>query len=413
MSVVRKNIYLLFFVQTSNYIFPLLTLPYLVRVLGAEEFGNLAMAQAWIQYAILIVDYGFNLSATQKLSIVKGDFNKVSEIFTSTILSKFILLTGLYILFLVYALFVGYTDFLRLITIHSIAVVGAVIFPIWLFQGLEKMEGILISSSVAKLLSLLFIFLFVTDSSDVEVAAFAQGCSMFITGVLSMYYLKSRKLASFVSVNPFMIKKNIVDGFDLFISNLSISFYTTLNVLIIGYFSGPTMAGYFSAADKLRVAAQGILSPFQQAIFPRVSHLVASGATLNDILKSYGIKFILLGGLVSVSILVVGYPLSGIYFGSGYEISSTMLALMAPVPFLVSVGIVFGQWWIITNNNTKVIRYTYMIVASFHVSLSLIMIKFLPVYGVVMTVSISELLACLVFFCYLYKTGGFLNEKHL
>ncbi|WP_320715401.1 oligosaccharide flippase family protein, partial [Enterobacter bugandensis] len=76
----KKNIILLFFVQASNYLFPLLTLPYLMRVLGAENFGIVAMVQAWLQYIIIFVDYGFNFSATLLVSVNKNNQSKIDSI---------------------------------------------------------------------------------------------------------------------------------------------------------------------------------------------------------------------------------------------------------------------------------------------------------------------------------------------
>ncbi|MCE9918367.1 oligosaccharide flippase family protein, partial [Obesumbacterium proteus] len=84
MSVLRRNISLLFIIQLSNYVFPLLTIPYLSRVLGAENFGFLAISQAVIQYFIFFTEYGFNLSVTRKISLNRHDKSRVSEIFFST-----------------------------------------------------------------------------------------------------------------------------------------------------------------------------------------------------------------------------------------------------------------------------------------------------------------------------------------
>ncbi|WP_192828464.1 oligosaccharide flippase family protein, partial [Enterobacter asburiae] len=98
----KKNIILLFFVQASNYLFPLLTLPYLMRVLGAENFGIVAMVQAWLQYIIIFVDYGFNFSATLLVSVNKNNQSKIDSIYTAVTAAKLALLLIVSCIFALY-----------------------------------------------------------------------------------------------------------------------------------------------------------------------------------------------------------------------------------------------------------------------------------------------------------------------
>ena len=283
MSLIKKNILLLVFVQASNYLFPLLTLPYLMRVLGDANFGLLVMAQAWIQYAIILTDYGFNLSATRLIALSRGSKREINEIYTQTIFAKSILVLISYFFIFAYGFACDFNGLFNLVLISSLSLIGTLLFPIWLFQGLEKMKGIVITSSVAKTIAILLIFILVKNKDDIYYAAFAQSLGFFIAGVVSCIYIYRFNLASITCVSFLSVKNTFKDGFDLFVSNVFVSLYTTLNVLIIGYYLNATAAGFFSAADKLRVAVQGLLSPVQQAVYPQVNLLVNDGIKLNDL----------------------------------------------------------------------------------------------------------------------------------
>ncbi|MEP9265718.1 oligosaccharide flippase family protein [Enterobacter asburiae] len=393
----KKNIILLFFVQASNYLFPLLTLPYLMRVLGAENFGIVAMVQAWLQYIIIFVDYGFNFSATLLVSVNKNNQSKIDSIYTAVTAAKLALLLIVSCIFALYVIINGTSIYSYLILLGMISVIGTVLFPVWLFQGVEKMQGIAICTTIAKFVSLILIFLLVKTPEDMNMAVISQSSGMFISGILACFFIKKQKLAKFTRVPIKEIYSVLSKGFDLFVSNITISFYTTLNILIIGYFGGPTLAGYFSAADKIRTAAQGLMSPVQQAMFPRVSSLISEGKTLNEIWHLYGKKFIAFGLLISVAMAVIGYPVSLYYYSEEYRISSMILLMMSPLPFIVSVGVVYGQWWLIPNHFTKVVRKTYLAVSFMHIIVSILLMHLTPTYGVTISVIITEIIVSAIF----------------
>lgn len=393
----KKNIIFLFLVQASNYLFPLLTLPYLMRVLGVENFGLMAMVQASIQYAVIFIDYGFNFSATMLIARNKNNRNKINEIYTVTTISKLILFLIVALIYLVYLSVFGSNVYTELILWGGIAAIGTVIFPVWLFQGLEQMKGIAINSVVSKTVTLLLIFIIVRKPEDTNLAILSQSVGIFISAIFACFYIYKNNMAMFTKIKVRDVLESLKYGFDLFLSNITISFYTTLNIIIIGYLGGPALAGYFSAADKIKTAALGMLSPVQQALFPRVSTMVNEGSSIQQILNSFGKKFILYGAVISLLLMLIGYPVSYIYFSDEYRLSSNLLLVMSPLPFIVSIAVVFGQWWLITNDLTKIVRKIYIGVSILHVIMAIVLMKIFPNYGVAFSIVITEIVVSLLF----------------
>ena len=131
-----ENFLSLSLLQAANYILPLITLPYLIRVLGAEKYGLVIFAQAFTHYFIILTDYGFDLSATRDISIHRDDKAKVADIFNSVLLIKFSIMSAGFICFLILVFsFQRFSEEWPVFLLSYGVVLGNFLFPLWFFQG--------------------------------------------------------------------------------------------------------------------------------------------------------------------------------------------------------------------------------------------------------------------------------------
>ncbi len=266
------NFFSLSVLQAFTYILPLLTLPYLVRVLGVEKFGLVMFAQAFMMFFNIIVDYGFNLSATREVSIHRDNKNKLTEIFSSVMSIKFILISVSFLLLSIIVFsFEKFSNDWKLYYLTFIFVIGQALFPVWYFQGMEKMKYITIVNITSKLIFTIAIFIFIQKETDFLLVPLLNGLGFIVGGLISLWIISRNLDQPFHLQSKKILLSHFKDSSQFFLSRVSVTLYTSTNVFVLGLFTNNTMVGYYSIAEKLYLALQSLYQPVVQALYPYVS----------------------------------------------------------------------------------------------------------------------------------------------
>lgn len=388
-----SNIYYLGLLQGVNYLLPLLTLPYLSRILGPSNIGIIAFSGAIIAYFILITDFGFNLSATRQVSINRNNIYEVNNIFSSVLIIK----TGLMILCFLFLILLNLLLKWDVLEFHVFLitfgmVVGRVIDMFWVFQGYEKMKYITYLNIISRLFFTFGVFVFVNSKSDLLVVPILTSLGYIFSGIISLYLVYTKLKIRFVLQPIKSIIFQIKEGWHLFLSTVISSFYTTSSTIILGIFTNSTTVGYYSSADKIIQAAKSIYTPISQAIFPFLSKRLHenqdNGLKVVKKLTSY------VGGLMFIISLTI-FVFSGIIveklLGSEFHKSVIVLRIMSFLPFIVSVGNSLGVQTLL--NIGKKVLYTKIL---FFAALIGLLLNFIlvPVYeeiGTSITLIVAEI----------------------
>lgn len=268
-----SNFFSLSVLQIFSYVLPLVTLPYLVRVLGVEKFGLISFATAFIAFFNIFVDYGFNLSATREISIHREDKDKITEIYSSVISIKLILvIVSFIILSIIILSFQQFLEHWELYYLTFIMVIGQALFPIWYFQGMESMKYIAKVNINSKIIFTLAIFIFVQDEADYLFVPVLNGLGFVLSGVIAQYLIFSKFHQTF-KFDSLKLKEHFKDGLHVFLSVLSSTALSAVPILLIGVFLGYTIAGYYSAFEKLVSAIKSFFYIINQTFFPRLSKI--------------------------------------------------------------------------------------------------------------------------------------------
>lgn len=323
---------------------PLITVPYLVRILGPAQYGEVSFGQSLIAYFGILVDYGFSLSATRKISIERRDSLAVSQTSFNVWAAKtFICLAGFCILLILVTFIPRLSEISILLLILYGTVIGNVLFPIWLFQGMEKMVYISEIKLFSNFLMVIGVFSLVHQPDDYLIYAGLTSLASLMAGVVGV-------AAAFLifRIPPNMptfkgIQTALSEGFMVFISMASVSFYTVGNAFILGILTNNSAVGYYSAAEQIVKAIIGLLGPISQATYPRFSRMALEA---RDLAIQWGQRMLLLMGglgLILSACVFAGAPIIvRIILGPEYEPSIGVMRILAGLCFLIAASNVLG-----------------------------------------------------------------------
>ncbi|HHJ51071.1 MAG TPA: flippase, partial [Phaeodactylibacter sp.] len=322
----------------------LIMVPYLVRILGPTGYGAVAFAQGFINYLMLFVEYGFNLSATRKISVIREDLAAVNRVALHVWTAKGLLsLVGLAVL--------GALTFvvpkLREVTLLLFALYGLILgnafFPTWLFQGMERMVAISLINLGMKLALLAGVFLLVKQPGDATLYAGLLGGGSLLAGLMGAvvsFRMFGLRLTRVAAKDVWGILR---ESWTLFLSKASVSFYTAGNAFILGMLTDHTVVGYYSAAEKIVKNVFGLLWPISQAIYPRFSKLAVESKERTLL---WGRRTLMvmggLGLLLTVGIFVGAPIVCAILLGPAFVPSIVVMRVLAPIIFLIALNNVLG-----------------------------------------------------------------------
>lgn len=403
----RNNIASLGMVQVANYAIPLVTLPYLTRVLGPMAYGQVVFAQVLMVYFVLLTDYGFSWSATRKIAAHRDDRAYISRVFIGTWTAQWLLVM---VAASLATLAVLYVDKLRpdasLYALAFTAVVGNALFPIWFLQGLERLQAVAAIQVTSRLVALLPIFVLVKAPSDAGFVLAINGGAAVLSGLLSIGWIRYQHLADWHWPGWPAVMRELHDGRALFGSRVVISFYTTLVPLALGWIAGPVALANFSLADKLRTAAQALLSPLSQALFPRMTHLFATDKSAAfHLLKRSLLAVLVIAGIASALLWIFAEPLAVLLGGEAFRPASAALRWLALLPLLIGLSNVFGVQVMLPNSMNR--PFNIILTAAGGLSILLIwpLIQQMQAVGAAQTMLIVELFVTGSMALLLYKRG--------
>lgn len=377
-----QNFSYLSILQIFNLILPLITYPYLIRVLGKETYGLVVFAQAIVAYLVILVGFGFNISATREISIHRDNKDKLGEIVSSVLIIKSLLFLLSVALLGILLFFIPQSRSYEMLFLLSLwACLYDVIFPIWYFQGIEQMKYITYISLTSRLIFLSLIFVFIHKSSDYLFVPIIYGIGAVIAGGASLFLIFQKHRIRFKWQSYSTLKYYFKDSIPIFVSNVSVSLYVSTNKVITGTFLGMTEVAYYDLAEKLTSVLRIPQSILSQSLFPKIS----KEKNLNFIKRIFSIS--LLGNsLLFVLMLLLSHYIILLLGGSQMLPAIYVVNILAFTVPIVAMSNIFGIQLLIPFGYNKL--FSRIILASGLFYLLLMLILWLTIGFSIISISV-------------------------
>ena len=391
---IGKNFSSLVILQGANFLLPLITLPYLVRVLGTERFGLVMFAQSFALFFFILVDFGFNLSATRAVSLNRNNKRKIDEIFSSVFIIKFFLiLISLIIISLIVAFIPRFNKDWEIYFLSFGVVIGQALFPVWYYQGIEKMSLITVINVLAKLVFTILILVFVRSEVNYLMVPVFNSVGFIFAGIIGLLF--AMKKVSFKTPKLKNLKILFKESSQLFVSNLSTTLYTTSNMLILGLFTNNSMVGVYASMEKLILAIKNLYTPIFQAIFPWLSSKKSDKVII--ITSKLMLPLFILGSIIFLIIFFFAESILDIIYNDVLITSySNVFRILGLIAIFSGLNMLFNMLFLSALKKYKERMKIILAAGIINLVLALIFVKFYNIYGIAITVTFTELVLLLL-----------------
>lgn len=361
-SILRRNKQLLeslvslSLLKALSVLFPLITLPYIFRVVGAANYGIYSFVYVVIQYILIINAYGFNYTATKQIAQCRNDKCLINEIFNSVIYCRLLILSVELIFFslISFLLFDSKESFYLFFGGVGI-ILGDILNPVWLFQGMEKMRYMTIVHFSLKILFLTLIFIFIRKESDYIYLTLIDSIGHVLAGMISIYIAYKEFNVKLSKPNYCGIVTQLKEGAILFWSNMSINLYKNANIFVLKFFVTDDLLGVYSAAEKVVKGLQLMGSPISQALFPHYGKKFKEHSVKQNIGQLYKSAryFALLLTLISIIGMICSSFIIKVICGKDFLDAVPILRIMIPVVIFGGLNSLLGLGGLINLEQKK------------------------------------------------------------
>lgn len=390
-NVKRNYIYNLFY-QILTLIVPLITTPYLARILEADGVGTISYAESIVSYFVLFAALGVAIYGQREISYMRDSVEERSRIFWETQLFKIITTTVVSVIYFLFAFFAIDGELSWLYIIYALQVFSVAVDIVWFFQGMEEFGKIVFRNVIVKLLTIIFVFAVVKTKDDLIYYVLCNASANFLSAFAMWSYLpKYVKKIPLRELKPF---RNLKVIFGLFIPTIAIQIYTVLDKTMIGLITQDTVQnGYYEEAIKITRMVLTLVTALGTVMIPRIGYHFERGET--ETVKEYmyrSYRFVwLLAIPLCLGLMMISDNFVYWFLGAGFDGVVPLMKVLSLLILAIGINTVTGNQYLIPTKREKIYTVTVVVGAVVNFLLNLFLIHFWGAMGAAISSVLAEI----------------------
>ncbi|WP_195964909.1 oligosaccharide flippase family protein [Clostridium cuniculi] len=409
MQLIKNFIYNVSY-QLLTIILPLITVPYVSNILGAEGIGDYAFTNANMQYFVIFGMVGIALYGNREIAYVRNNEEKLRNTFYSIYTLQLITTTISLILYLIFTLVFNNGYYRWLYIVQGINIIASMVDISWLFMGLEEFKKTVFRNMLVKLISLASIFIFVKTSDDTIIYTIIIGLSSFIGNLTFWLYLPKNIVGKRIKV--YGMKMHLKSSLSLFIPQIATQVYLLLDRTLLGILTDNIQVGYYDNSQKIVKVVLTIVTSIGTVMMPRIANTVVTG----DMKKvKYYIKnsFFFVNAIaipLMFGLMGIARELSPWFFTDKFKGIESLIIISSLIILAIGWSNVLGMQLLIPLNKTKEFTISVTMGAIINLILNLVMLKYFGAFGACISTIAAEFTVVLI---QIYFIRKFINPFKL
>lgn len=391
MSSVKKNFLYNSMYQILTMIIPLVTTPYISRVLGPKGIGIYSYAYSIAYYFVIFVILGLNNYGNRTIAATKDNKLEMSKNFWNIYVTQFVLGIAAILVYILYSIF--YSSNPKVSIILGLYVLSSTFDVNWFFYGMEQFKLTVTRNTLIKLSSVAAIFIFVKSDKDVALYCFIMSLGFLLSQLIIWPFLIRQVV--FVKPTWAEAKKHIKPNLMLFTTVIAVSLYKVMDKIMLGFMSEYSQVGFYESSEKVINIPIGFITALGSVMLPRTTHKVAKGG--NQDIRTIRISLIFamfMASSLCFGIMGVADVFVPIFYGKGYDLCISLFMILLPSCIFLAFANVIRTQYLLPHKMDKAYIVSTFIGAGVNLLVNYLLIPRFAAIGAAIGTLIAEAAVC-------------------
>ena len=389
MNSIQKNFIINGIKIFFNLLFPIITFPYISRILGPVGIGKITFATSVINYFLLFTNLGIPLYGIREIARTRENKLNLSKSFSEILFLNLITTIFGIVIFIIFLNLNLFGNDIKLFQIMSLNIIFTFIGVEWYFQGIEDYGYITKRSILFKIISIIFMFIFVKKKEDIVIYAGILVLALVGSNILNFFKAEKKVLISFKNLN---IKKHLKPILTIFSMNIATSIYTNLDSVMLGYRSSEYALGIYSASSKIIHLILGIVTSLGAVLLPRISNYIVNKKEdeLKEVLENTLTFLLAISIPCIIGINFTAVEIIKIFSGNEFMTAVKTMRILSSLIFFIAFSNFLGIQILYPRGEEKRVLYSVIVGAVVNFSLNWILIPKYAENGAAVATGIAE-----------------------